>query len=349
MSGKKGFQATHKLSQRNRTHRGGNVPDGIAAGDPGSLARHAADYLEQLAVRNYTPDTIEGRRDALKVFLLWSIDRDMTHPAAITKPILESYQRHLWHWRKKNGMPLGVSTQRARLGTLKDYFAWLTKRNILTANPASELELPRQEKHLPKQALGLRETQALLAVPNILDPLGLRDRAMLETLYSTGVRRSELARLEIHDLNRERQTMHVRQGKGHKDRVVPVGSRALVWLVRYLDEVRPLLLLHAQERALFLTSYGEPFNPDVLSRMVSKWLKQADIGRPGSCHLVRHTAAVHLLEGGADIRFIQQFLGYEKLETTAIYTQVSIEQLKAVHARCHPAENPPVGSEGEAL
>ena len=215
--------------------------------------------------------------------------------------------------------------------------------------PSQRAELPRQEKHLPKQALGLRETQALLAVPNILDPLGLRDRAMLETLYSTGVRRSELARLEIHDLNRERQTMHVRQGKGHKDRVVPVGSRALVWLVRYLDEVRPLLLLHAQERALFLTSYGEPFNPDVLSRMVSKWLKQADIGRPGSCHLVRHTAAVHLLEGGADIRFIQQFLGHEKLETTAIYTQVSIEQLKAVHARCHPAENPPVGSEGEAL
>jgi integrase/recombinase XerD len=211
-------------------------------------------------------------------------------------------------------------------------------------------------------------------VPNILDPLGLRDRAMLETLYSTGARRSELARLEIHDLNQERQTLHIRQGKGHKDRVVPVGCRALEWLARYLEEVRPRLVLHAQERALFLTSYGEPFNPDVLSRMVSKWLKQADIGRPGSCHLVRHTTAVHLLEGGADIRFIQQLLGHEKLEkrrrlvgvldrseatcpegvssrkaaanqTTAIYTQVSIEQLKAVHARCHPAENPAAGTE----
>ena len=126
---------------------------------------------------------------------------------------------------------------------------------------------------------------------------------------------------------------------------MPVGSRALEWLVRYLEEVRPRLLLDAQERHLFLTSYGEPFNPDVLSRMVSKWLKQADIGRPGSCHLVRHTTAVHLLEGGADIRFIQQLLGHEKLETTAIYTQVSIEQLKAVHARCHPAENPPGGAD----
>ncbi len=345
MAGRKGYQATGRLSRRDRARRGGNAPDDFPAGKPGSLARHAAASLVSLAGRNYTPDTIEGRRDSLKVFLLWSGDRELTSPAAITKPILESYQRHLWHWRKKNGHPLGVSTQRARLGTLKSYFAWLAKQNILAANPASELELPRQERHLPKQALGIRETRALLAVPNIHDPLGLRDRAILETLYSTGVRRSELVRLHAADLNPERQTLHVRQGKGHKDRVVPVGSRALEWLVRYLEEVRPRLLLDAQERHLFLTSYGEPFNPDVLSRMVSKWLKQADIGRPGSCHLVRHTTAVHLLEGGADIRFIQQLLGHEKLETTAIYTQVSIEQLKAVHARCHPAENPPGGAD----
>jgi integrase/recombinase XerD len=348
MAGKKGYQATRNLSRRDPSRRGGNAPDEFPSGTPDSLARHAAAYLEFLAVRNYTPDSIEGRRDSLKVFLLWSIERDLTLPAAITKPILESYQRHLWHWRKKNGNPLGVSTQRARLGTLKSFFAWLTKQNLLIANPASELELPRQEKHLPKQALGLGETRAVLAIPNISDPLGLRDRAILETLYSTGVRRSELTRLHVTDLNRERQTLHIRQGKGHKDRVVPIGRRALEWLARYLDEVRPRLLLHAQERHLFLTSYGEPFNPDVLSRKVSKWLKAADIGRPGSCHLMRHTAAVHLLEGGADIRFIQQLLGHEKLETTAIYTQVSIEQLKAVHARCHPAENPPGVTGGTA-
>ena len=128
------------------------------------------------------------------------------------------------------------------------------------------------------------------------------------------------------------------KAKGHKDRVVPVGSRALQWLESYLDEVRPRLALDASQRALFLTSYGEPFNPDVLSRMVSKWIRQADIGRPGSCHLIRATCATHMLEGGADIRFIQQLLDHEKLETTAIYTQVSIEQLKAVHGRTHPAE-----------
>ncbi|MCF7730283.1 MAG: tyrosine-type recombinase/integrase [Akkermansiaceae bacterium] len=191
---------------------------------------------------------------------------------------------------------------------------------------------------LPKEALGLHQVQAVIAVPDVRDPLGIRDRTMLELFYSTGLRRSELARLEIHDLNRERQTLQIRQGKGHKDRVVPVGNRVLAWLERYLDEVRPRLLLDVQQRALFLTSYGDPFNPDVLSRMVSKFIKKAEIERPGSCHLMRHTCATHMLEGGADIRFIQQLLGHEKLETTAIYTQVSIEQLKAVHGKTHPAE-----------
>jgi len=277
----------------------------------------------------------------LKVFLLWAAERELRDPAAITKPILESYQRHLWRWRKANGKPLGVSTQRDRLGTMKDYFAWLAKQNTIAANPASEIELPRGEKRLPAEALSLQQVRALLAVPDLTDPLGVRDRAMLETLYSTAMRRCELAKLELGDVNRDRRTIHIRQGKGRKDRVVPVGARALGWIERYLDEVRPRLLLDSAQQGLFLTSYGEPFNPDVLSRKVSKFLKRADIGRPGSCHLLRHTCATHLHDNGADIRFIQQLLGHEKLETTAIYTEVSIEALKAVHSRCHPAESKP--------
>ena len=340
MSGKKGYQATKRLRRRRRDKRGGNPAAELPAGRPGSLAAEALRYLEHLAVRNYTPDTIEGRRDALKVFLAWAHPRELHQPAQITKPILESYQRHLWRWRKKNGKPLGISTQRARLGTLKDYFAWLCKQNALSANPASELEMPRPEKRLPAEPLSLQQMRALLNIPDIADPLGLRDRALLETLYSAGLRRGELAKLELTDLNRDRQTLQIRQAKGHKDRVVPVGARALAWLDRYLDEARPRLVLDAAQRALFLTSYGEPFNPDVLSRMVTRYLQRAEPGRAGSCHLIRHTCATHLHDNGADIRFIQQLLGHEKLETTAIYTEVSIEALKAVHARCHPAEQP---------
>lgn len=340
MNKKKGHQRSKHLRDRAQGKRGGNAATDLPTGAPGTLAHHAARYLQNLAVRNYTADTIEGRKDALKVFLLWAIERDLTEPNAITKLILESYQRHLWRWKKQNGKPLGISTQRGRLSTVKDFFAYLVKSNHIPANPASELELPRSEKRLPKEPLGLNQIESVIAVPDISDPLGIRDRAMLELFYSAGLRRSELAKLRLEDLNRERQTLQIRQGKHHKDRVVPVGNRALHWLERYLEESRPKLLLQPNEKALFLSSYGEAFNPDVLSRMVTQFIKKAEIERQGSCHLLRHTCATHMLEGGADIRFIQQLLGHEKLETTAIYTQVSIEQLKAVHSQTHPAEKP---------
>jgi len=117
---------------------------------------------------------------------------------------------------------------------------------------------------------------------------------------------------------------------------VPVGERAIIWLEHYLKEVRPRLCLDTRTQALFLTGYGGAFNPDVVSRMVAAWIKRVT-GRVASCHLLRHTCATHMLENGADIRFIQQLLGHAKLDTTAIYTEVSIKQLQEVHARCHPS------------
>jgi integrase/recombinase XerD len=192
------------------------------------------------------------------------------------------------------------------------------------------------EKRLPQEALTPGELDRLLSIPNVADPLGVRDRAMLELFYSCGLRRAELCQLQLADLNAERRTLRV-FGKGKKDRVVPVGGRALQWVERYLREVRPRLCLDTRTQALFLTGYGGAFNPDVLSRMVSAWLRQAGLKRKGCCHVLRHTCATHMLENGADIRFIQQLLGHEKLDTTAIYTEVSIKQLQEVHARCHPS------------
>jgi integrase/recombinase XerD len=222
------------------------------------------------------------------------------------------------------------------MSILKDFCRWLTRQNIILHNPASELELPRMEKRLPQAVLSLTEIEKLLAVPNVADPLGIRDRAMLELFYSCGIRRMELCRLELADLNTERRTLHVRLGKGKKDRVVPVGERAILWLEHYLQAVRPRLCLDTRTQALFLTGYGGAFNPDVVSRMVAAWIRRVT-GRVASCHLLRHTCATHMLENGADIRFIQQLLGHAKLDTTAIYTEVSIKQLQEVHARCHPS------------
>jgi integrase/recombinase XerD len=339
MSAPKGIAAVEWLAKRSKEQRGGNTPkpDGFERDAPDALALWGDGYLESLASRNYSPGTLEGRRNALKMFLSWAAERDLKQAGQITRPILENFQRWLWRYTKPNGQRLGWSTQRNLLGILKDYFRWLTRQNVILHNPASELELPRMEKRLPQEVLTLTEVERLLAIPDVADPLGVRDRAMLELFYSTGLRRTELCRLELADLNTERRTLHVRQGKGKKDRMVPVGQRAIHWLERYLKEVRPRLCLDTRTPALFLTGYGDAFNPDVLSRMVSAWLQQAGLKRKGCCHVLRHSCATHMLENGADIRFIQQLLGHEKLDTTAIYTEVSIKQLQEVHARCHPS------------
>ena len=342
MAGNKGFAAVEKLAQRTQAQRGGNDrrPDHFDRSAPDALALWRDAYIESLGARNYAEGTLEGRRDALKVFLAWAAERDLTRAGQVTRPILESYQRWLWRCTKANGQRLGWSTQRNRLGVLKDFFRWVTRQDVILHNPASELELPRMEKRLPQAVLTLPEVERLFAVPDVSDPLGIRDRTMLEMFYSTGIRRTELCHIDQPDVNTERRTLHVRLGKGKKDRVVPIGTRAVHWLEHYLKEVRPRLCLDTRTQALFLTGYGGPFNPDVVSRMVAAWLAKAGLKRKGCCHILRHTCATHMLENGADIRFIQQLLGHEKLDTTAIYTEVSIKQLQEVHARCHPSARP---------
>jgi len=343
MAGTRGIAAARKLAQRAPGSRGGQDkhPARLERSAPDALGWWREAYLETLRALNYSEQTIETRGFDLNAFLSWAAERDLIGAGQITRLILEAYQRWLWRYQRPGGRRLGWSTQRAKLGALKQWFQWMTRQNVILHNPASELELPRPEKRLPQQALTRVEVERLLNVPDLSDPLGVRDRAMLEVFYSSGLRRAELCRLELADLALERGTLTVRQGKGKKDRIVPVGACAAAWLTRYLDEARPRLGVDPREPALFLTGYGGAFNADVLSRMVSAWMKKA--GLKGSCHLLRHTCATHMLEGGADIRYIQQLLGHENLETTAIYTEVSIKTLKEVHARCHPAARLPAG------
>jgi len=339
MAGKRGIEGARLLAGRPKSHRGGNERplDRFERSSPDALAVWCGHYLDHLRSHNYSEATVDGRLFCLNMFLGWAAERDVTSVMQVTRPILEAYQRWLWRFRQpRNGRPLGWSTQREKIGILRDLFRWLTRQNVLLHNPASELELPRPEKRLPQTPLARAEVERLLAVPDVRDPLSIRDRAILEVFYSTGLRRTELCRLAFSDFSLERRTLTVRQGKGKKDRVVPVGEQACHWLERYLREVRLRLEVRAGEPALFLTGYGGPFNPDVVSGMVSRWMEQAGLAKRGSCHLLRHTCATHMLEGGADVRYIQQLLGHENLETTAIYTEVSIRQLQEVHARCHP-------------
>ncbi len=308
-----------------------------AEGDSEGFAALADAYLESLRVRNYSVRTIAGREHHLREFISWAEERGLARPAEVTKPTLERYQRYLFHYRKKNGQPLSFRSQNGCLVPVRALFKWLCRQNLLLANPAADLELPRAEARLPRHVLTAGEAERVLAVPDVSGILGLRDRAMLETLYSTGMRRMELLGLKLYDLDAERGTVMVRQGKGKKDRMVPLGERAFAWIHRYLDEARPKLALSPDAGRVFLTNVGLEFEPNRLTQLVRDTIDAAQIGKTGSCHLFRHTCATLMLEGGADIRFIQQLLGHAKLETTQIYTQVSIRQLKQVHTATHPA------------
>jgi integrase/recombinase XerD len=293
------------------------------------------DYIEKLEVQGFTDDTRSVRRVHLYMFERWAADRGLLEPVEITRPVLERYQRYLFHYRKKDGKPLSFSSQHSRLSGLRQWFKWLTRQNYLLHNPASELELPRLSKPLPR-VLNASEAEAIMQQPNVADPVGLRDRTILETFYSTGMRRFELVNLKLYDVDREAGIVTIREGKGKKDRIIPIGDRACRWIDKYLDESRPKLAVEPDDMTMFLTAQGEPFSRNFVSLIVREYIEGAGIGKRGACHLFRHTMATLMLEGGADIRFIQQMLGHSRLDTTQIYTHVSIRMLKQIHSATHP-------------
>jgi integrase/recombinase XerD len=288
-------------------------------------------------VRNYSERTVENRENNLRLFITWCDERGVTQPQEVTRPILERYQRYLFLYRKPNGEALSGGSQVKRLEPIRGWFRWLIRHNRILGNPAADLEMPRVEKRLPKHILSAEEAERILNVPDVTSAMGLRDRAMLETLYSTGVRRSELVALKVHDIDPDRGTLMVRQGKGKRDRLIPIGARALAWIRKYLNEARPQLMLGDDDRTLYLTIHGEAVDINTLGRLVNGYIKQSGLEKSGSCHLFRHTMATLMLENGADVRFVQAMLGHADLKTTQIYTHVAIRALKEIHTATHPA------------
>jgi integrase/recombinase XerD len=295
------------------------------------------DYLQALAIQNYSEQTIGNREFLLRQFIQWCQERGIADPVEVTRPILERYQRYLFLYRKKNGEPMSFRSQHSRLVPLRMWFRWMTRRNHLLHNPASELELPKLGQPLPKNIFSAQEVEQILQLCDVADSIGLRDRAIIEVLYSTGIRRGEVVALKLYDLSLDRGVVLVRQGKGKKDRYVPIGERAIAWLEKYIREARPQLAIEPDDMTVFLTAQGEPFCLDHMTSNVKARIDAAKLGKTGACHLFRHTMATLMHENGADIRFIQEILGHVKLETTQIYTHVSIRTLQQVHASTHPA------------
>ncbi len=300
------------------------------------LVRYMEEHFEWMLVTGYSPDTVRARRVSIRKFIGWADERGLDDPTDITRPMLERYQRYLFYYRKDDGSPLTISMQYQYLAPLKTWFKWLSRQHHILANPAADLDLPKQPKCLPRSVPSVQEVEAILSEAEPGSAQGLRDRAMLETLYATGLRRMELPGVAIYDVDLNRGVLWVRHGKGKRERVVPLGDRAMAWLDKYLTESRPQLLTGDTD-ALFLTDYGEPVAPHYVADKVKRYMQFAGVNKTGSTHLLRHACATHMLEGGADIRFIQEMLGHANLQTTEIYTHVSIDKLIAVHGATHPS------------
>ncbi len=303
--------------------------------DPLGMARAVADFLEHLKMNNFSELTVDSYDRHLSYFMGWSDLRGLVRPTEITETMLIGYQRAISQIVKENGNPIRFLTQIHYLIPVRQFFRWLAKRHRILFNPASELELPRKEKRLPRVVLSVLEAEQVIAQIDLANPMGLRDRAILEVLYSTGMRRMELINLTLYDIDFDHGTVMIRQGKGKKDRVVPIGDRALAWIQKYVNDLRPSLVALQDCRNLFLTTWGDCLKDHTLSTLVSLCVDAAAIGKRGSCHIFRHTMATLMLEGGADIRYVQEMLGHADLSSTQIYTKVSIGKLKAVHTTMH--------------
>jgi site-specific recombinase XerD len=230
---------------------------------------------------------------------------------------------------------LSLGTRRAYLSVVRRFFAYLLRRGWLLASPAESVPLPTVVA-LPRRVPSVKDLRRLLAVVGSWRVTAERDRAILEVLYGSGLRRGECCRLDLGDVDLGEATLWVRDGKGRKDRVVPLSGRAVVALADYLRMNRPGLVQDPWERALFLSERGGRLCPSALARMVSKAARHA--GLDLSPHSLRHACATHLLKGGADVRLIQKLLGHKKLGTTSLYTQVTVLDLRDAVARAHPRE-----------
>jgi integrase/recombinase XerD len=284
--------------------------------------------------------TVAYRRVYLAQLVAWLGDRNLTTASLVTPAVLDEYLAHLrgriTDYNRKEPSPLSVKTLAAEASVLRSFFAWLARRRVVLFDPAETLVLGDRTQPLPKAVLTESEVRALLAAPG-LDAVGLRDRAILETLYSTGLRRAELVALDLYDLDASGELVRVRQGKGRKDRYVPVGTHALEALRRYVHHARPELVTTSKEPALFVASNsGRRLGRAGLGLIVRRHAAAAGLGKRVTPHVLRHTCATHLLQGGADLRHVQAILGHASIATTQVYTRVAVEDLAAVHRRSHP-------------
>lgn len=294
-----------------------------------------AQYVEHLRVLHYSPASIERACIELPRLLEHLRRCHVRRARAVTETHLVSYLAKRWRARNRHGEPLSPWTLGATVSTIRRFFAFLQSCGAILFDPAMLIPLPKTPQ-LPRNVLSEAQARRLMAAPFAGTAMGKRDRAVLEMLYGTGLRVAELGRCDLGDLDLAQGLLLVRNGKGRKDRVVPVAGRAQLALGVYLAEVRPELAKQPTP-ALFLTRFGHRIGPQSVRGLTRRHGRAVHVYV--SPHTLRHSCATHLLKGGADIRHVQQILGHSCLRTTAVYTHLAMADLREVLARRHPRQH----------
>jgi len=303
-----------------------------------TLPSHWIDSIDahcaRLRARACSPTTIAGRRRHLVLAAAWFGVQGHRTPSAITTRDLEAYGAQLGG-PQPHRTP---ATCRNHLTAIRIYFRELHQYGAIATDPAAQLQLPPAIRGLPRAILDSRDLKAVRTAAFTGRCHRVRNRAIVETLYATGIRRAECAALAIGDIDHHRETVFVRRGKGRRQRAIPIAPLALRWIAAYLRREQRLARRSLEAaQPLFTRPDGSPLSPSHLSDLVRSILRRAGIAKPGACHMFRHSMATHMLDNGADIRFIQAMLGHADISTTMIYTQVSNRGLAEVYRRSHPS------------
>lgn len=295
-------------------------------------------YLSHLKARGRAERTVKGARYDLRRFTRFLREEGIRHLDELTPAVMADYQQALAFSLTAKDTLLTLRSQGQLLCVAKGFTRFLKQTDYLLYDPGEKIQLPRKPKTLPKGILSQTEIKRLLDTPDLQTPAGYRNRVILEIFYDTAIRRAELSHMKLLDLDLNTGFIRV-HGKGSKDRVVPVSDRVCELTKNYILSVRPAFIRSEDTGHLIVNRWGRRMRGDGLLRVVKRCAELAGLNKTISPHILRHTCATHMLKNGAPVRHLQEMLGHESLESTQVYTRVTITDLKEIHARYHPGDD----------
>ena len=292
-------------------------------------------YLTHMQAHGRSYFTIRGARFILRRFVRYLENENLTHIEDLSREVIEDYQQELAFTVTAKGTPLSARTQSKSLSTVMLFTRYLKEKDYLISDPGSGIKLPKEPRRLPRAIMSRQEIQKIMNAPDMRTNSGYRDRIMLEILYDTAIRRAELSHIKLYDLELETGFVKV-LGKGNKERVVPLSSSVCELINTYILGVRPGLLKGKDMGWLVLNDKGGQIKTHTIWKNIKNCAHLAGLRQNITVHTFRHTCATHMLKNGAPIRHLQEMLGHESLESTQIYTRVTINDLKEIHKKYHP-------------